>query len=288
MSDRDRGIERLLRTRADHVEPGDESACLSSDTVAAWVDGTLASEAREIAEVHAADCSRCQAVLAAVMLTEPEPEPARSAWGAPLRWLVPLAAGATALALWVAIPEQRIGPESDQLMASKEETIAPTPTETSPAAAAAPSAPASSANESAVAAERALGEVRERAGTEQTADEPASPGLGGVSSGVAQGRVEETLAVPDVARRSQAQISQEPESPGVGAELPKADEAPADTRLLRSAAELTVGQRAFADRLDRVEVLSADESVRWRLGSDGDVELSVDGGTAWLATRGTD
>jgi hypothetical protein len=47
------------------------SACLDTETLAAWADGTLSRKLRAAAESHVADCGRCQALLAAMARSEP-------------------------------------------------------------------------------------------------------------------------------------------------------------------------------------------------------------------------
>ena len=87
--------------------------CLDAETLAAWMDGGLKGAPLKELEVHVAGCDRCQMLLGAMGRTRaaiPAVPPAR----APRRWLawaVPLAAAATALAVWVAVPEQRSAPQ---------------------------------------------------------------------------------------------------------------------------------------------------------------------------------
>ena len=83
-SDRDESIGRLLpgtlNARA-AAEP--DGACLDAETLAAWADDTLDRDARTAAETHAADCARCQAMLAAMVRTAPAPAGIRSAGDSP-------------------------------------------------------------------------------------------------------------------------------------------------------------------------------------------------------------
>jgi hypothetical protein len=155
------------------------------------------------------------------------------------------------------------------------------PGDASVAAAVRQESPVAGTDESALAAapSEVVEGARERDATEQLANESASPGQDSVVGGVAlgQGRLEETVAVSEVARRSQAQTANQPAPP-------QAEEIQNGAPALRSSADVMVERRAFADRLDRrLEVSAADETVRWRLGSDGDVELSSDDGSTWLA-----
>lgn len=100
---RDQAVDRLLRQSLTPASPGDPSACLDAETVAAWMDGTLRGPALDAAQMHAADCDRCQAVLATfAQMNTPmpaaAPEPRR--W---LTWLVPLTAAA-AIGVWALLP----------------------------------------------------------------------------------------------------------------------------------------------------------------------------------------
>src|SRR5258708_2674480 len=104
--DRDASVDRLLagalNARGGAAADG---ACLDAETLAAWADGALDARERATAEAHAADCARCQALVAAMVRTLPL-ETAKSPWRFPaLGWLVPLTAAATALAIWVAVPK---------------------------------------------------------------------------------------------------------------------------------------------------------------------------------------
>src|SRR5438309_6443154 len=102
--ERDDLIERTLRRSALGSAP--DGACLDAETAAAWADGNL-DEARLLqARRHAADCERCQSMMAALMAAEehgraeqasravrPSSVFSRFRWS----WAVPLATAATAL-----------------------------------------------------------------------------------------------------------------------------------------------------------------------------------------------
>jgi hypothetical protein len=114
--DRDMALDRILRRLApaalDHALRGagdaDEAPtsedCLDAETVAVMADGGLLPHEKTAAEQHASTCARCQAVIAAVIRTTPEPPPQRAWWRMPsLRWVAPLAATGLAVAVWVAV-----------------------------------------------------------------------------------------------------------------------------------------------------------------------------------------
>ncbi len=117
----DRELEPLLRQvlRSSSAASGD--ACPGddiADTLAAWADGTLRADERVAFESHAADCPRCRAMMAAFIrsdvpaplpgaaaspsVADVDPEPFWRRWR--LNWLVPVAATATALAVYIAAP----------------------------------------------------------------------------------------------------------------------------------------------------------------------------------------
>lgn len=103
--DRNDWLGTTLR-RSDEASP---DACLDEETLAAWADGGLSSQAAAAVDSHASSCSRCMAVLAAMERTAPAAN-ARHAWtpARVFRWLVPLTAAATAFAIWVVVPNRPI------------------------------------------------------------------------------------------------------------------------------------------------------------------------------------
>ena len=82
--------------------------CLDAETLAAWADGALNAGEREGAEAHAANCARCQAMMAAMVRTEPasaapvsSPSRSRALW-----WIAALAPVAAAVVVWFAVPNR--------------------------------------------------------------------------------------------------------------------------------------------------------------------------------------
>src|SRR5262249_24667952 len=94
--------ETLRDELATPSSPLSTSGCLDAAMLAAWCDGTLNRRDRAAAEAHAASCSRCQAMLAAMARTA-GPVPARKWWQlSTVRWVVPIAAtAALAVVVWV-------------------------------------------------------------------------------------------------------------------------------------------------------------------------------------------
>jgi hypothetical protein len=260
--DRDASVDRLLagtlKARAGAAPPG---TCFDAETVAAWADDALNTRERAIAEAHAADCGRCQALLAAMVRTAPPaPAAAPSWWRMPaLRWLVPLTAAATALAIWVAVPNRAPVQVSDggaqavdQAVPADQATPAQVP---APRAA---SAPAPSADLQAKAAENgppaAVRERQESAALDkQTAQAPPAPA----------GALSESIAIAPAA------------SPAADATLPKP--APGEPRALGAA---TARMSTFANAME-VVIVSSNPATRFRLLPGGGVQRSADGGATW-------
>jgi hypothetical protein len=83
--------------------------CLDAETLAAWSEGGLKGAELAGVQAHVAGCDRCQMLLGAMARTREaapavEPQRASTRW---LAWAVPMAAAATAIAIWVLIPGQR-------------------------------------------------------------------------------------------------------------------------------------------------------------------------------------
>ncbi|RPJ69207.1 MAG: zf-HC2 domain-containing protein, partial [Acidobacteria bacterium] len=116
--ERDAEMDRLLRAVLADEPTTAAGACPPADELAAYAERTLTDGEREGMETHLAACRRCQEALA-LLATMPEssapgpavsPSPAwwRAGWK---RWLVPLAAAATAVVLYVAIsPDATLRP----------------------------------------------------------------------------------------------------------------------------------------------------------------------------------
>src|SRR6476659_9398048 len=91
----------LRRRAADTAASNSASACVDAESLAAWADGRLSAREREAIVSHAADCARCQAMVAAMARTLP-PRAARAWWRMPaVAWLAPAAAVALGAIVWV-------------------------------------------------------------------------------------------------------------------------------------------------------------------------------------------
>ena len=281
--DRDRSIETLLRTERPQTvgEP-----CLEAETIAAWVDSGLTGEDVALAEAHVATCSRCQAMLAAIAkgaLVAPGPEPWwRRSWG--LGLLVPLTAGAAAIALWVASPAYQSSPKSS--VAARNETAdarkpeAPPPIDgfgaASPpidsAKALAVPAPPPLQKSDATDAEKRPAKQEEKTAAENAAgrDDRERPKLEAPTESLG-------AVVAPAGSRAAAPPAAAP-LPAAPPPAPPAAKANADAAPARS--------RAFSDQLVDAtsDIASPNRSIRWRIGRAGSVQYSTNGGASWEPT----
>ena len=249
--ERDQAVERLLRQslKAPRLS-GVTDSCLDAETVAAWVDGGLSGAALEMAQSHVADCARCQSLVGAMARTnavvpQPEHERAPRRW---LAWLVPLTAAAAVVALWVAIPREKIVPAAPVPAAAELQKQAADADAQEPALRNdQPRAPAAEEKETRPA------QVDANKEREAPADE----------LGRENGRLE-------------ADGLRQREKVSAPAAAPPAAPAAQGAAAARSA-------NAFAERVAvGIEIASPDPSVRWRIAGSV-VERSTNGGASWDA-----
>ena len=297
-AERDAAVERLLRAMRADATPGAPDVCLDADVLARWADGALSSEEADAVTAHAADCARCQMLLAAMARTEPPREvPPRGRFGWTfVRWGLPLSAAA-ALALWIAVDRSPSAPQrtvSNEQAAANISAQARTPpkdapeTEARPAASPADaygavpperdeptarrdrraSADAAAANAPAAAPAPTLKDAQAIAGAPfPTVPAPTPPAAAA------------PVAPPPVIAREAAKEFQPP-AQAAGQQIPGG--ALAETVVTESARET----RALESRRQPaaspwVEVPSPDPLVRWRFTFRGDVERSNDAGLTW-------
>ena len=141
-TDRDRSIESLLRRRGIEA-PQSMDQCVDAESLAAWMEGGLTAEARAAVEQHAAGCVRCQALLASMARTEIDVE--SKPWWRSLtaKWLVPVAAVATALVVWISVGQERAPLPAPQPSSAAASRSASPPEPAAVAPSAAPAVPPS-------------------------------------------------------------------------------------------------------------------------------------------------
>jgi hypothetical protein len=291
---RDRAIEALLRRQ--QLDGIRTAACLDPEVLAGWADNSLDATTRAQAEAHLADCGHCQAVMAAMVRSEPARE-ARVPWWSRLhmRWLVPLTAAAAATVLWVATgpggpagrepvslesttarDSNRSRPEQEAVSPPAASTPVPqsTPTPAEPPArtGAASSPDADARGNRARPGERLEQRSRVEAPAEALEDrqslakEVPSPGAGIDPTASQAGRAEQKGS-PAPPRPADAEPPPAPrqDAPASGAAA----------RLGRAA-----GTGAF-DSAGTGTITSRDATATWRLAGPGIVERSMDRGATW-------
>jgi hypothetical protein len=279
--ERDPSMDRLLR-RALQPEPGAAATpqCVDPETLAAWADGSLSGEALAHAEQHVADCARCQAMLAAMARTVPENTiPPR--WQVlTARWLVPFAAAAIVLAVWVSVDRQRpetaavrsgpaaaaaeVRPAPEPINAPSLHSPDSDPSDTEPLAAYTGRQPISGTQEK----ESRDSAAKSRVVAPKEEAKPADP----------PGQYSDALAsppppAPPGPAPSPRPVS-EPAKPAPTLEMIQAiPTAPA-------AASPSVAARA-AVQPGASDIISPEPAFRWRLLAPATIQRSTDGGVTW-------
>lgn len=256
---RDASIDTFLQSslRSGQVGRGSAGGCVEPEAIAAWTEGSLSPTESSAVEAHVADCAACQQVVAVFARTSPVPAESPSLWQRwRLGWAVPLAAAATAVAIWVAVPDDRKYPIQETFTVA--DSAPPSePNQAEPKNGSndvqAPSAPLerseARARRDANSSLRAQAEKAEVRQEKEEADR--------------QGFARETAAAPAAppAAATAAEAS--------NAARPLSDAAaPAQTRAA-----------AFAS----AEVVSPDPAVRWRVLPAGQLERSTNAGQSWEA-----
>lgn len=291
---------------------------LSPDVLAAWTDGTLSAREQSAAEEHAADCAHCQAMLAAMARTAP-PEPPRVwwSWGS-VRWLVPVAAAMTVVAVWIGTNRERspVPQRADTIVGltkSNREMAAPAAPRAQSEATVTDNAGDPEAKSEA-AKKRAL--LDEKSGRRESTQSRAA---GDVAAGesrldaIAPKPAAEPIAPPALAappaadaRAPQAlggvaQSALPPSAPAPSAPVPSPPEpllplqekvtvttaAPTAKTPAREAGAVA-REAASVARARPVEVVSPERAYRWRAETPGSILYSMDSGTSWhLSSSGT-
>jgi hypothetical protein len=279
---------------------------LDAEIVAGWADGTLDPHVRAAAESHAADCARCQAVLAAMVRTEAAVTAPAGGWlAARVRWLVPLATAAAAAALWFGLSGDVLAPGTGPLVTSRTEPAPEAMPERGPTAAAPLAGPTE-------AAKREIAPEESRRRLESPGQPPPRSAArqeksAGAADNAALDRVSppskpEPSAAPEVARveeqRRDALAGRGVPPPAAAAPaapatvtgervLVQTQSQQAQTQTQTQVGETQLArQAAFSANLATFrDVASADPAVRYRVGPNGHIERSADGGRSWTVQR---
>jgi cytoskeletal protein RodZ len=248
---RDASLEQVLGPAFRSSLREGSDACPDAETLAAWSEDGLLPPHRGQIETHLAECARCQAHVAALARSErfTEPTPVRESRWLSWRWLVPAAAGATALALWVAI-------QPDSLRTEQKEAPAAATVE-SPAPARPPERQIDSG-----------GSARNNAAVAS----PSAAKTAHTSQAHARTRAQAPVEAPSAA------------APKVLAEHPTRDQIQAKSAEGAVAATppspRIQASTSAVDAVAAIEIVSSDPSIRWRIRG-AEVEHSIDAGATW-------
>jgi hypothetical protein len=271
--DRDRILEQALKHELSAAGTPPAGACLDAETLGAWTDGGLDPAAMAAAEAHVSNCARCQALVATMVRSLPVTEVATEA-RVPLWkfWLAPLAAGVTAVTLWMVIPEQQQIADAPAAAKVTSEAVV----EQKPQA----------ERENARAAEFAAGADRQR--SEPARSAPVDTLAAGARDERQQDKafeerkkealnqqVREGVALADAAPRAAAAPAPPPmPAPAAPPQAAVAMEAPAVGALQKSA-------RADSGL---IEIPTLDPALGWRIAGDR-LERSDNAGATWTVKR---
>ena len=258
--------------------PVASDACLDAETLGAWAEGGLTSEAAAAVDLHASNCARCMAVLAAMERTAPA-APARHAWTTArlVRWLVPLTAAATAVAIWIAVPDRAITP------------VMPPPTQelrTEQGRVPVP-VPVPSPDSVPVPEPRTLGQNQESGARSPI---PA-PSTQNTERQAQFAQEQEQLQLRDESRRERAAPEESVAAPAAVKEATPLPPAAAPTAPPAVASDALAGAAATAVQRSALKADVSNESIspsnslmRWRFIESASIERSTDGGKTWART----
>ena len=266
-------LEQALKheLRAASAAPG---GCLDAETLAAWTDDGLDAIAMSAAESHIATCARCQAMAAAFGRATPVVPAAPEARSFPLWkwWLAPIAAGVTAVTLWMVIPEQqRLAGDLPQAKDSREPSLMTTaPDQIAPAA---PTAPPARVDDQFADRDRAAGRRENRAQPPIVAERKTEEAAA----------LQERITVADAATGAALGAAARAE-----AVAPAAPPPPAAPRAAAAPAFETVPAPqlgALQKSVDAgIEVATLDRLRKWRIAGER-IERTEDGGKTWIVVR---
>jgi hypothetical protein len=300
---RDRAIDALLREQLRAgAAAGPSDRCVDAETLAAWIDGDLKAADIATAEAHVSTCARCQTMIAALVRATPAVPRTVPWWrrGWVVGSLVPLTAGAIAIAIWVATPNVTQYPASAradvpapppvEVFTSRAEPPAPTSS-----VAASPQVPPSPQKPSAILDRTSTPAASEPPATAENRARDADE-----RKEIAAPRYDRPTAAPAAPATPMAARAAAPAAPVAGSSPPPrtaAASAPSAAPAPPPVAAPDAARQAFGARGDivanqvvakhavvQVEVRSPNPSIRWRVGAAGSIERSGNGGATWSAS----
>ena len=235
------------------------NTCLDAETLAAWVDGGLSKNDAAMAEAHVSSCPRCQTITGLIVKTTPATTVDAPWWRA--AWLIPAAAGAAAVGLWIIAPTNpKPSPEPTGTVAKLE----------SAPGAVAPAAPA-------VAPPAAApGRVPQQPGQRQDLKQERE--LGDRFRALAKDKAPERRAETPEEKQREARANAAADAaavPPAAAPPAVASGRLADEQAARQSSAPTAAKKA----------VSPGGALHWRITDRGALERSTDGGTTWEAVN---
>ena len=274
--DRDRILEQALKHELKGVRTPPAGACLDAETLGAWTDGALDAAAMAAAEAHVSNCARCQALVGTMARANPVTSGTSGTpgtLGTPGTfslwkwWLAPIAAGVTAVTLWMVVPDQPQlatappRPEVAQdVRARVEDQFSPAQAEKAKDAPADQVAGQLAARDNKLAA----GAREDRSQDQQKLQERKEEAT--------FRQLQEQVALADAAAP--------PAAPSPAA--PPAAVPPAAAVALEAPQVGALQKNARAAAV--IEIATLDPSLGWRIAGDR-IERSEDGGKTWRVTR---
>jgi len=272
--------------------------CLDAETAGAWAEGRLGGPALAEAQLHVADCARCQALMATLLRTTPEHVAAALTstrrW---LAWTMPLAAAAVLLLgayVWTNNANAP-GAALDQVAAGPTEPAAkgtqpPRANGSGPAARGRNTGAAKSLADS-TTRDKNGGPARD--GAASASQKPRASGAQAAGSGMPKelsGVSSDRKDSPQVAASREFRVppppaaappvAAEPQSAGAAASARDATAAQADARRETSPPADRLQTRPAAPAGSPIQVASPNRAVQWRVTADV-VERTTDGGYTW-------
>lgn len=309
MADEDKQFEAALAGFL-HREKRDSEGhvfCPEPELLAAYYQGTLSPEEKQVARLHVEGCSRCQEVLAHLKTTEDIPLPTAtdkldSTYSRPLtfpgagtpapqhsRWRWTAAAGAIAasLALWFAYQQGRSTKlsSSDSVQVAENRGEADVPAPVAPA----PLAQSNSAMEEPVRQpESKSANKMDRSPSPPGADSPEAKAreTGDLSATIRT----DTLSDSGAGSRAAQEVSTDlaPSAAAVGDGALRSPTPAANARSAKAAQAMDTRaplKKKMSPQLGAANALviihTPDASTVWRVGTAGSIEISIDGGNNW-------
>ncbi len=290
----DADVERLLRAALKPSAGGRAGECPDAESLAAFVEGRLPPRERAPLDAHFAACGRCQETLAVMGAAPPLPlvAPVRPGWFARitaprLRWLVPVSAAAAVAAVFFAT-RPVIAPGEHAATAEAPVQMAhAAPPELGPAGAARNEVPEAALQRDASARTGAAADELKPGGPRRPAAVLADEGAAGEGGrqAVSLGMPTAEQAVPAAAAMRETRdvrevaVSEGAKPAGLAKSATQSEAAGAPL-----AASVAFRERDAAGALLPV-VAAPDGVVQWKLGAEGRVWRSEDGGVRWREQR---